>query len=315
MRIIFILNIVLFVYGAGYAQTNTVKLSDINVPTSPAFVFTDKAPSSIEKPTDPKAFSLNLVNLFEGGAIEFTPYWFVNHLAYTFEDYTTGKGKFPIFSTFAISAATTKNDSGSSLSAGFRTQIVRILKKHQVNSLSSTLSDLLSVTPDKLDTNAIKQSLAAFGVIKSNPLFKLELAGAYLGKSSNNTYKTLAANKIGAWANLSFSPLKIPLNFVALARYSKVLGSVSKTGIDSSFLDIGASVSYMIKNFDLSAEYVNRQDFITKSNYTRFDFVANYQISESLTAVASFGKNFGNLNNIISLLGIKIGVSKEKVKS
>jgi ElaB/YqjD/DUF883 family membrane-anchored ribosome-binding protein len=56
---------------------DTVKISDLSPPSSPAFVLLDAAPSSIEKPATAKAFTASVINLINanGGAAEFTPYW------------------------------------------------------------------------------------------------------------------------------------------------------------------------------------------------------------------------------------------------
>ncbi len=302
-----------------FSQTfDSLKLNDLNIPTSPALVFTDQSPSSIEKPTTPKAFNLSLINLFQGGAVEVAPYWFWNHKALTID--ALNNQKFPVIPTFALSTATTKTDTSSTLSVGFRTQIFRLLNKSQIKTIQSkikTIEQLLSVPREELpkDTDDIKKALVQYDSLLSKPLIVLEIAGAYLGNAANNSYKDLGANKMGVWLNLSISPPNFPLDILGLARYSKVVGSISKTGSDSSFIDFGVGLSFLKKNFDLEGEYLNRKDFITKANYDRLVFVINYQITESLTAVASFGKNFGNVNNIVSLFGIKVGLSNQKIKA
>ena len=77
----------------------------MTIPSSPGFVLLDKAPSSIDKPQNPKAFGISLLNLWQGGAVDFTPYWIIpNHPKYTFEKDLNKI--FPILQTFDISVAT-----------------------------------------------------------------------------------------------------------------------------------------------------------------------------------------------------------------
>ena len=70
---------------AGYAQ-NKIDLSDLEMPSSPAFILLDVAPTSIDRPTTTKAFSTSILNSInqnngtpENYALEFAPYWFFKH--------------------------------------------------------------------------------------------------------------------------------------------------------------------------------------------------------------------------------------------
>jgi hypothetical protein len=66
------------------AQQDSLNIKDIEIPTSPAFVLLDQAPSSIERPNTTKAFTASVLNSFSEAngfpknyAVEFTPFWFV----------------------------------------------------------------------------------------------------------------------------------------------------------------------------------------------------------------------------------------------
>jgi hypothetical protein len=295
----------------------TIKINDLNMPTSPAFVLMDKSPASIEKPSNPKAFAVSLVNVWqENGAIEFAPYWFKDRPAYTFEDNLNNKA--PVFQTFGISAATSKTDSVRKLSVGFRTQLVRLYAvpvKGKIATIKKHIVDMLSVEdPADLDLNAIKQAKDSLKSLQSKVTFNTEVAGAYMGQSSPS--KTLASTKAGVWLNVRWTPYKFPLDFVLLARYSWTAGSGSKSGKDSAFFDYGINLSYQDqdKNFDVQIEYVNRRDLSAESNYDHFALVANYQVIPGIVAVASIGKDFKKVNNVFALLGVKFGISKEVAK-
>ena len=106
-----------------YAQTPKVDVSDLYTPSSPGFVLMDKAPSSVDKPTTPKAFGASLLNLAQGGAVQVTPFWLYNHPSLDVNNYT--KNAAPIFQTFNISLATIKSDTNYSYALGFKTQVLR----------------------------------------------------------------------------------------------------------------------------------------------------------------------------------------------
>jgi len=82
-----IIFLVLFVYSAFqlYAQSE-ISLENLKIPSSPAFVLLDVAPSSIDRPTTTKAFSTSILNSVNENngipanyAIDFAPYWFLKH--------------------------------------------------------------------------------------------------------------------------------------------------------------------------------------------------------------------------------------------
>ena len=63
-----------------------IKLEDLKMPNSPAFILLDVAPTSIDRPTTTKAFSTSILNnvnknngIPQNYAVEFTPYWFFKH--------------------------------------------------------------------------------------------------------------------------------------------------------------------------------------------------------------------------------------------
>jgi hypothetical protein len=287
------------------------------MPTSPALVFMDKSPASIEKPSNPKALAVSLINVWQdNGAIEFAPYWFRNRPAYTFEDNLNKT--VPVFQTFGVSAATSKTDSIRDLSVGFRTQFIRYYAtpaKAKISSIKNHIVDLLSVEdPDDLDLNAINAAKDSLKYLQTKVTFNAELAGAYMGQSSPS--KNLASTKAGLWLNIRWTPYKFPLDLVFLARYAWAAGSGPKSASDSAFFDFGLNLCYQDKekNFDLQIEYVNRRDLSAESNYDHFALVANYQIIPGIVAVASVGKDFKKVSNVFALLGIKFGISKEVAK-
>src|SRR5882757_6482927 len=97
-----------------YAQSkpvDNITLNDLYIPDAPGFILSDKAPSSVEKPVTPRAFGISLLNLWQGGAIDVTPYWLTSKPSYTFDQWIDKK--FTVAETFNISVATFKTDTSS----------------------------------------------------------------------------------------------------------------------------------------------------------------------------------------------------------
>ena len=315
MKKTFTIGCCIILAAQSFSQSGTVKLNDLNMPSSPAFVLMDKSPASIEKPSSPRALGLSLINVWKNsGAIEFTPYWFKDRPAYTFEDNL--KKQTPILQTFAISAATAKEDSNTLIAAGFRTQLVRIYSAASAAKILAQKKKIVALlsqeNPDDIDQAAVNDAKAELNNLQSKVSFNAELAGAYMGQSG--PAKALASTKAGCWLNLRYTPDKFPLDIVVLARYSWTTGNVSVAGNDSAFFDYGANLSYQDKSFDVAIEYVNRRDISAKQGYDRFALVANYQLMPGIVAVASVGKDFKKVDNVFGILGIKFGISKEYAK-
>lgn len=314
---IFILTI-LFVSLCCFASSQ-VNVSDMQIPDAPGFVLADKAPSSVDKPTTPRAFGISIYSLQQGGALQATPYWYFQHK--TLDQSKFLNRQMPLWETFNISVATFKTDSTSNLSAGFKVHLFRIYsKKNKADAMAiiaKSAVDIagLNLPADEEKGNGIMKKYAdQIAESISKPVFRLEFATAYIGSSANNSFKSLSATKAGAWLNASFSPYKSNLIITALSRYSWVIGSNPKIGKDTSFIDYGLSVSFQKKNFDLALEFLNRHDFSQTQNYNRLAFVINYEISDEITLVSSLGKNFTDVDNIFTVFGAKFGISQKRKK-
>lgn len=301
-----------------------VKIADLYIPEVPGFVLSDKAPASVDKPSNPRAFALNLLNLREGGALQVTPFWLVNQPAYTFDKWLGNK--FPVLETFNLSTATFKTDTTSVVSIGFKSQVLRLYSKTSKSDISAKKNEIVKLATPKIDPATdealditaadsilIVKKLAELSELKKTGYFAIEIAGAILGASNNGSFKNLEAQKSGVWANLVLSPSIIPLNIVGVARYSWANNVQPKSSKDSSFLDFGLSLNYETKKLTLSGEILSRKDFSINKNYTRYAFVGNYALTENIVLVASIGKNFSDTENMITSFGIRFGLSRTKV--
>ena len=186
MKKIVLLVGVLFACSVVRAQ---VEVSELFIPSAPGFILADKAPASIEKPTTPKAFGVSLLNLWEGGAVEATPFWFTNKPLYTYEEWI--KKKVTLVETFNISAATFRVDSASALSVGFRTQILRIYDKVQRQKIlaqeEAIITALTTRTPGGgIDLTKVEEESSKLDKLEAKGFVALEIAGAIIGSSNTN---------------------------------------------------------------------------------------------------------------------------------
>lgn len=311
MKKLTILALILAIHTV-HCQTQPPKLDELNIPSSPAFVLLDESPANIEKPTNPKDFTISLLSASqEGGAIETAPYWLVDHNNYTFANDV--KNHYPILQTFALSIASVKKSDTTTVSVGFRVQLFRqYFDEAAILASKAIIEGILSNPP--INTVALKTEADKLDAQRGREKFSLELAGAYSGEGTN--YKNLTGKKIGAWINFRYTPAKDSfLDIVALARFSKTFGGLTNQTNDSSFFDFGGSLSRQGDTFDIQLEYVYRRDTTLNINYDRLAFIANYQVMPGIVAVASFGQNFDKEKDLFTAFGVKFGILNRDNKS
>lgn len=297
----------------------TTTVNDMYIPTSPGFVILDKAPASIEKPTDPKAFGITVLNAVKKseGAVDITPFWLWDHPKLDF--WKSINNKTPFLQTLNVSAAGSQSDTGSFLSLGIRGHLFRIYSERQLKAIDGKLRELesvLSLTAEELDEAQVRQVGKELSALRSQPTFSLELAAAMAGYSPGNRFATLGNYRYGAWLNARWQPgWKAPLSLVGVARYTRAPGGNEVSVSDSAFLDFGLGLSYANERFDIQFEYVKRRDVSNNMSYERSALISNYRVFDNLYLVGTLGKNFNNVEDILVLFGVKFGVSREKVKA
>ena len=124
--------------GGALAHAQAVDIDDLRAPTSPAFVLLDVTRASVDRPENPKAFTVNLIKAFaradglpQNYALEVAPCWLTSHPNLTFAQYQN-PGVRSLVQTLAISVATvpmtpvgdtSADPIGTRLGLGLRTNI------------------------------------------------------------------------------------------------------------------------------------------------------------------------------------------------
>ena len=165
------------------AQEN-IEIKDLKTPNSPGFQILDIAPTSIERPTNPKTLAVSLLSLTSNGtalpknfAMEVSPYWYVkSDSASVYQYLSINKNASKetidfsgILSKMSISIASVFNDSTSGslientnyISFGVRTNLFTYRTAQQNEKLQKSLKNI---------TNKMKE-------IKSNDVEKKKLIG------------------------------------------------------------------------------------------------------------------------------------------
>ena len=112
-------------------EGDLAELADLRTPTSPAFILLGVEPTSIERPTTPRALALGLASdtrnatiIPENYALEVAPYW-LSRRDIEFEDYFESRGLATIVQTLSFSFATSRDpeelgDSSTAVAWGVR---------------------------------------------------------------------------------------------------------------------------------------------------------------------------------------------------
>lgn len=301
-----------------FPATGQVAINELHVPTSPGFVLLDKSPASIERPATPKALAIDLLNVLttNDGAIEVAPYWLKSHPNYTFNDWINTR--VPVLQTLSISAAGSRQDVGSYMAAGLRTQLLRLYaqkKRMQIAEKQAQIVTALSVEADDINQEELALMRKELNQLQAQSTINIELAAAVSGISANARFQDLGLNRAGAWLNLKYQPAGTALSVLGVARYTRAVNPWSTVPeTDSSFADFGLALSYQREAFDLQFEYLRRADLDDDESYSRATLVANYQVIENIVVVASLGKNFSEIENFIGLFGVKFGLSRTRLR-
>jgi len=181
MRILLIITFIQFITHPLISQIDsTITLKDLEIPNSPAFILLDKAPSTIEKPTNAKAITISALNAFNSNngfpkdyGIEIVPHWFFNPKS---NDDIIKYGGYKDSSEKAPKQRVFNNVKNASISVAFLTNM-DTLTGNFVNNISIGLrSNLLTIRSKKHLKTLKRQNDASVSYLKElNKLWEGEL--------------------------------------------------------------------------------------------------------------------------------------------
>jgi hypothetical protein len=310
-------------------------LKDLAVPSAPAFILLDQAPTSIERPQNAKAFGLSIVNAFlqQKGlpisyAAEFTPFWFTRHPNLTSEKYygikTHGNNPFSSAKLMAVSIAYNQSDSiNHNLAIGFRSTLIEIRRVNDIEKCHDKLTNRIAsipipvgMTPSQIESLIKKDDEVNKHITELNniiPLFSLEAAAAFNNRIIS--LDTSLVNRLGVWTTGTFSTSLSPdkeeekeyLNHMLLARYTydAKMDAQKVNFISHHCLDVGTKLELVANRFSIGLEVLGRINFTDiQSSQWKLAGVASYKITNDLYIQATLGKQFED-----KLISGKIGLS------
>lgn len=202
------------------------------------------------------------------------------------------------------------NDSVSKLNNSDGSRLLKLELMAKLETLKKEADDIAS--------NFDEPAQKGIEVIE-NPFFSIDFAAALGGGSETDSYKDLQLQKWAVWTNLNFS-WSDKFSSTLLGRYLDNLGSEIIDEAEESEVaefqgyDLGGRLNWDIaRKICLSAEYIQRfynQSDISSQN--RLAAIGSFKIYDNVYATATFGKNFGEVQNIIALGGITLGISENK---
>jgi hypothetical protein len=203
-------------------KAQNIELKDLKNLNSPGFQILDIAPSTIDRPANPKAFAASIMSLTNNGtaipknfALEVTPYWYFKPKNATVFQYLNIKdeaGKSNtftgIFNKMSISLASVFNDSTSGslikntnyIAFGLKTNLITYRNEKQNQKLKNALANfskrVIDLRPNQKNADALEIELNRIDN-KINTLYtrlKIETDDA-VKDSINTEYQNAIANR------------------------------------------------------------------------------------------------------------------------
>lgn len=252
------------------------------------------------------------------------------------------------YKNMSFSVSTIKKDSIQNISAGIRTNLFTVnrkakgiaiaeLKQKQLAKLISIIDNTISPINDPnpsgseaskdwqktqldiLENNPeyISASKAVYDKVDKinamKPIFTVDVASAYSHFYDKNEFKSGKFGRFGAWATLNENfEFKSENTYLSIYQYVRYL--VDETNYDTTTLsylrenslDLGLKIEFQFNDFSAGYEYIKRTS--ESDNYRSVGNI-KYKLSESITINGGFGKNFEKTDNLVSFLGISLGIA------
>jgi hypothetical protein len=155
-------------------------------------------------------------------------------------------------------------------------------------------------------------------IIERKPIFAVEFASALNWTFAGNDFSSNQLSLFGAWLTAAYSQSLSAdsketnkyCNLIALLRYTydnSPDGNPYTFSSNINLLDIGARLAFEFNQLTVSGEFIYRSAPSEAFNTNRASGLVMYSISEKVYLLASFGKNFGNENNLIAQFGLNLG--------
>lgn len=158
-------------------------------------------------------------------------------------------------------------------------------------------------------------------IMEAPPLLALDLAGGYSTFFTDKTFSNNNFGKLGFWMTLNtgfdFTTEEKPdvekkLNFYAITRYLEDGTTLDENQefMRTRNFDVGGKAEVIYNRFSISGEWIYRSNSV--ENTFRASGLLAYKVSDKVYVNASFGKNYGDKDNLITFLGLNWGLDSAR---
>lgn len=198
----------------------------------------------------------------------------------------------------------------------------------KIASIETQIDNLIEASPEEMEKklDADEDVQKNMKLLKEFPLFQLDGAFAYSEAIPGNKYENNRFNRSGFWFNASLNAFSIDkeklednLSILGTLRFIRDNALVENTLDEfkkNKAFDYGFKAEYTVKDFSISIEYLKREYSGNSAlNSERTVGVLEYKLNDNLYFTGTYGKNFGQENNLFTLFGINYGFGKSSLKT
>jgi hypothetical protein len=320
------------VHGQTGPSATPIPIDDLRTPTSPAFVLLDVTPAAVERPENPRALVLNLLQtasqsdgLPKNYALQVTPYWLKSHPDLTFTHYQNPSPAASMLRTTTFSVAMSplldplSDDAstvGTRIGLGARTNIVggqpSPLLPEKLDELQAINKRILD-DPDNADLRDDARSVAL-------EIQKLERVGLFVSAAAALVWSVpqdevarSRRDRWGVWVTPAYrflacrgeAPCKSVIDAIAVVRAIRARD-------DDTQWDLGARLLWQpTEPFTISSEWIRRRGQRGDDRSSdRTVAILEYRIREDMLLFGSFGRDFGDdesRRTLVSIMGLSFG--------
>ena len=313
--------------GPAYGQSTEANVEDLQAPSAPGFAILGHEPTSIARPSSPRAVGLSFLSSItdtndlipRNYALEVAPFWLTSHPKLTYDQYTNAGVAATMLQTVALSVATTTRQDGT-VGIGFGVRTLVFKGRH-----NASMDDILELqkqvlhTEDENEEDRLLRQLAAAALrfqaeARNRVGWIFELAGAVGGAFPEAAYDDGEVTRYGFWATPAYR-WESRFSLMGMLRYLRDKQMEDQL---QEFVDVGARLQFEVQHLALSLEYVSRASTVKNSGAgrqisNRVVGAVDYRINEDLYMTSSFGKNYEDSmtgqSGLVTFLGLNFRLS------
>lgn len=163
-----------------------------------------------------------------------------------------------------------------------------------------------------IEAKNLSSAKEVYDALAIKPVFALDGAIAYNARYINDRYQSAANNRFGVWLTAAYAQ---PMgrgtygdNYINIYGFFRYLNDEINTTTFNA-VDVGLKAELEFDRLSFGYEYISRSGDLDSF---RSSGSLVYKLTPNLYLSGAFGNNFGNTNDLISLLGIRWGLNNKE---